>query len=202
MHPPRRSRRNAGFIILFGTKTVISRDSREPVQARCPGCGRTTTIQPMKARQWFTLFFIPVIPLGKAQHFCQCQACQGQFAVDIDAISRRGAMAETGDYQRAIELFNEMKATPKDSVKLHALMHAYCELGEFGEAIAAARAYPEALKSSEVCMIVLAQACAEHGNLETGITWCDRALELNPASSPAKRLRQSLTDKLRDSAQP
>lgn len=192
MPQPRRSRRIAGFIILFGTKTVVSRDDREPVQARCPGCGRLTMIHPMKARQWFTLFFIPVIPMGKAQQFCQCQACNGQFVADIDALKRKGAMPDSRDYQRAIELFNEMKATPKDAVKLHALMLAYCQLEEYGEAITAARAFPDALTSSEVCMVLLAQACAAHGEHNAAIRWCERALEQNPASTDAKRLREKL----------
>lgn len=45
----------------------------------CPQCGGDREFKHSPARRWFTLFFIPVIPLGKLGEVVTCQTCKTRF---------------------------------------------------------------------------------------------------------------------------
>src|SRR5580765_6964922 len=76
-------RRRRGFIILFGTRPMISDDpTAPPVNAVCPRCGQRTSIVGKSVRSWFTLFFIPVFPVSGTRRFSQCTHCGAQFPVE------------------------------------------------------------------------------------------------------------------------
>lgn len=49
----------------------------------CPRCGGDRHYRRMQARRWFTVFFVPVIPLKELGTLVQCDACGGQFAEDV-----------------------------------------------------------------------------------------------------------------------
>lgn len=46
----------------------------------CPRCGGDRHYRRMQARRWFTIFFVPVIPLKELGTVVQCDSCGGQFS--------------------------------------------------------------------------------------------------------------------------
>jgi hypothetical protein len=45
----------------------------------CPRCGADRRYQRLEARRWFTIFFIPIIPLKQLGTVVQCESCSSQF---------------------------------------------------------------------------------------------------------------------------
>ncbi|GAA4492148.1 TerB family tellurite resistance protein [Actinoallomurus oryzae] len=49
----------------------------------CPNCGGDRHYRQRVARRWFTLFFIPVIPLNHVGEVIECGTCRGRFNLDV-----------------------------------------------------------------------------------------------------------------------
>ena len=49
----------------------------------CPNCDRTAEYLLKQVRPWFTLYFIPVFPVGSAERFVECQRCGGTFREQV-----------------------------------------------------------------------------------------------------------------------
>lgn len=49
----------------------------------CPNCGGDREARHGSARRWFTLFFIPVIPLNVVAEFVQCGTCQHRYEPSV-----------------------------------------------------------------------------------------------------------------------
>jgi hypothetical protein len=146
-HPPRRR----GFIILFGSKTILSNRSEPPIEARCPGCQRVTRIVPKSYRTWFMVFFIPVFPISGAKPVAECSSCRAMFEADPDQLRRAGDLDDGRRYQAAIALYNTLRDHPADSAALLQLMQLYASLNEPHEAIRSADQFPQALNNSAQC---------------------------------------------------
>jgi len=50
----------------------------------CESCGRETELQNYETKLWFTIFFVPVIPLGKKQIFGDCTICRRHRVMSAD----------------------------------------------------------------------------------------------------------------------
>src|SRR5258708_6295186 len=72
------SDRSQSVMIIFGTRGVTwNGESGEFV---CPGCGGTTQQYTRKTiRRFFTLYFIPLIPLDKLGEYIECQHCRNTY---------------------------------------------------------------------------------------------------------------------------
>lgn len=187
----RRARhRPDGFILLFGTRAITSNDaSVDPVEAVCPRCGQRAQIVGKVYRAWFTVFFIPVFPVGSAKRFSQCTQCGAQFPIEARQLGRQVAAADQQQMQRAIALYNSLRNSPGNSVTLNELMTMYASIGEYDQAVSAARDFPQALDASEQCMVTLGRvylARNEHGE---AIGWFDRAIARNLTLAEAHYFR-------------
>jgi zinc-ribbon family len=60
------------MLFLFGVRTKAK--SMGQTERSCTKCARPTMHNAIEARRWFTLFFIPVIPLG-ASYAVRCGVC-------------------------------------------------------------------------------------------------------------------------------
>lgn len=179
-------RKRTGFIVLFGTRRLTRTDSSaQPVEAVCPNCRQQTTLIGKSYRQWFTLFLIPVFPMGTRQRITQCSKCNAQFRLPVDQMARRMASSQGDDHQRAIALYNSLRTSPANSVTLNDLMQMYGQMSEFDQAIAAARDFPQALQNSEQCMSTLGRVLLAAGRPEEAIGWFDTALQRNDQFSEA-----------------
>ena len=49
----------------------------------CPGCGGDRHYRQRVARRWFTLFFIPVIPLNRVGEVVECTTCRTRYNLDV-----------------------------------------------------------------------------------------------------------------------
>jgi len=64
-------------MIIFGTTGIKSTIKKGDFM--CPQCATTKPYKHKKVNKFFTLYFIPLIPLGSAGEFVECQACKGTF---------------------------------------------------------------------------------------------------------------------------
>lgn len=64
-------------MIIWGT---TGRSSRlESGTFHCPRCGNDKPFDIVGVHRWFTLYFIPVIPLGEAGRYLECKNCSATF---------------------------------------------------------------------------------------------------------------------------
>ena len=149
-----------GFIIIFGSRIVSTRERASEIQSRCPNCGEDDARLIGRARRrWFTLFFIPIFPMetaANARRISQCRECKQMFDVPIEQFSRRRAGSRSGnEFADAISLYNELGERPDDGKLMLELLKAYEQLNEPGEAESAARRYPKAVAAEPQCAVVL-----------------------------------------------
>ncbi len=64
-------------MIIFGTRGIKS--TIKEGQFLCPQCATNKQYKHKKVTKFFTLYFIPLIPLGSAGEFVECQTCKGTF---------------------------------------------------------------------------------------------------------------------------
>ena len=177
LHPnPNRPR---GFIFLFGSRNLISNNGAAAA-AVCPRCGKDTNFQDKFVRTWFTLFFIPIFPTGAKRPFCECHNCRAQFKGSAEVLGKKTAANQQQLMQRAIQMYNSMRASPGNSVTLNNLMLLYLQIGELSHAVSAASEFPDALNSSEQCMTTLGRVLMEQGEHAAAIKWFDVEISRNP----------------------
>ncbi len=68
-------------IILFGSRGLTSEVERG--EFYCPRCDRRDQYSLKASREWFTLYFIPVFPIGGLQRYVECRGCGQAFTEDV-----------------------------------------------------------------------------------------------------------------------
>ena len=63
------------LFFLFGVRTK-AHDHGAAIAATCPRCHNSVVLHDYHYRRWFTLFFIPVVPLGRARRVLMCSICR------------------------------------------------------------------------------------------------------------------------------
>jgi len=69
------------LFIIFGTRGVSS--TKEQGNFHCPQCEQQRAYKHKKVTRFFTLYFIPLIPLGKIGEYVECQTCKGTFIPNV-----------------------------------------------------------------------------------------------------------------------
>jgi hypothetical protein len=157
----KRRRRHRGFIVFFGWRVISTREHRPAVQARCPNCNVEDARLIGKVRRpWFTLFFIPIVPISsqsQAQRISQCRECKKTFDLPIEQFARRAGAGAGGPSSLAdtFPVYNELRDRPADGKTLLKLLKMYAQLGELDEAEAAARHFPQAVAAEPACAHLL-----------------------------------------------
>jgi predicted RNA-binding Zn-ribbon protein involved in translation (DUF1610 family) len=68
--------------IFFGSRGITSTKDRGTFY--CPRCNRDRIEYALKStRPWFTLYFIPIFPIGGAERYVECQRCGGTFREEV-----------------------------------------------------------------------------------------------------------------------
>ena len=183
MRKIQRTRR--GFIIFFGWRTITSQRPDSPVNTVCPACRQQANIVAMQARDWFTLFFIPVLPISGAKPFVKCTACQTCFDADIEQFRRKAEIPDERAWQQCIALYNTLRESPKDSVLLNRLLEMYAAMREFDEGLAAGRHFPDALMESAQCLTTYGKINLAKGDIPEAMRYLHIALEKNRAMGEA-----------------
>lgn len=68
-------------MIIFGTKAT--RKLLDKGTFDCPNCRNNTNFEKRRAKQWFHLYFIPVIPLKTYPPYVECKPCGATFIEDV-----------------------------------------------------------------------------------------------------------------------
>jgi hypothetical protein len=84
-------------MIVFGTKGVTS--VSEAGRFFCPGCGMTEQTYVRKVvRKFFTLYWIPLIPMGKLGEYLECQRCGNAYDEQVLAYDPAAHAAQLHAY--------------------------------------------------------------------------------------------------------
>lgn len=88
-------------LIIFGTRGVTY--GSEGGQFFCPGCEGRESYRHRKVRRFFTLYFIPVIPLDLLGEYIECQRCTSTYKTSILAYDpQQAAAAEEAEFHKAV----------------------------------------------------------------------------------------------------
>jgi tellurite resistance protein len=68
-------------LLIFGL-SVFFRTVGEGM-FHCPTCGGDRGYRRRIGRRWFTLFFLPAIPLNRLGEVVECRACRGRFTTSV-----------------------------------------------------------------------------------------------------------------------
>lgn len=84
------------LLIIFGTRGVTS--ALASGLFNCPSCDTKRPYVHQRVRRFFTLYFIPLIPLDVVGEYIECQHCKGTYQpliLDLDPVkSERSMQAE------------------------------------------------------------------------------------------------------------
>jgi len=72
--------------IIFGTRGV--RSTVKEGKFHCPQCNTDKGYKHKKVTQFFTLYFIPLIPLGNKGEYVECQSCRNTFIERVLSIQQ------------------------------------------------------------------------------------------------------------------
>lgn len=64
-------------MIIWGTRGITS--TNQTAQFHCPQCDAPRNGSVKQVRRFFTIYFIPLIPLDVAGKYVECSACRGTF---------------------------------------------------------------------------------------------------------------------------
>jgi tellurite resistance protein len=78
-------------LLIFGL-SVFFRTVGEG-EFHCPKCGGDRACRQRVARRWFTLFFIPVIPLNRVGEIVECGTCRSRFPLGVSRTPTAARMA-------------------------------------------------------------------------------------------------------------
>ena len=79
------------YLIIYGTRGVTSTAAEG--QFHCPRCG-PSAYRHRRVRRFFTLYFIPLIPLDKLGEYVECGRCAGTYEVGVLAYDPAAEHAE------------------------------------------------------------------------------------------------------------
>jgi len=88
-------------MIIFGTRGIKS--TIKEGQFLCPQCATQKPYKHKKVTKFFTLYFIPLIPLGQAGEFVECLTCKGTFVPRVlDYKPNQGQNEFQSEYEKAM----------------------------------------------------------------------------------------------------
>lgn len=74
-------------MIICGTRGFRKKIGSTMRRLQCNRCGREEIFDIMQERVWFTLFFIPLIPVHK-QYYLVCPHCEGMAQIKKKELDR------------------------------------------------------------------------------------------------------------------
>ena len=89
-------------MIIFGTRGVTYKAGDGDFH--CPNCQVSQPYQQKRVRRFFTLYFIPLIPLDLNGEYIECGGCNGTYRLDVlDFDPEAGAAEFQAEFHRAIK---------------------------------------------------------------------------------------------------
>ncbi len=95
------------MFIIFGTRGLKHTVNESPVLSNsCPNCNNGNLVNKLY-RRWFTLFFIPVIPLDVVDRFYQCDSCKSAYNESIKTVLKQSQNEINENQKRAKLVFGK-----------------------------------------------------------------------------------------------
>lgn len=89
-------------MIIFGTRGVKS--TLKEGSFHCPQCECNKNYKHKKVTKFFTLYFIPIIPLERLGEFVECQSCKGTFITKVLDYRKDAASDQfLSEYEKAMK---------------------------------------------------------------------------------------------------
>jgi hypothetical protein len=189
-------------MIIFGTRSMEK--VRSTGVFDCPRCGPSRPYHHKSVNRWFTLYFIPVIPLGSIGTYVQCAQCGGTFgeeALSYNAESQRRqfdtqlrgvlilVMLESGqtdpDEMRAIRgAYQEITNRPLAEGELYndvrLVREAGIRLGEYAQRVAQGLTFDGKVAVLRAAARVLTARGEPRGDRESVLTQLAEAMQVSP----------------------
>lgn len=108
-------------MIIFGTTTI--RTTPQTGSFSCPRCSMQRTYRHKRANRFFTLYFIPLIPLGTAGEWIECASCGGTFGVEVLSYNPEAERQDIVESARRVLILLMLEANATDSDNVQALRH-------------------------------------------------------------------------------
>ncbi len=140
------------LFIIFGWKGIKRTVGKG--RCHCPRCGAERDYKHISLRNFFTLYFIPIIPLKKIGEYIECEACHGQFDV---------ALLDYSPEQEAVNLQNEFNRVALRVLARAALADGPVNTMETDAIIAAASRYFDAQVTEDGVRRVADSVLADKG---------------------------------------
>jgi hypothetical protein len=116
-------------MIIFGTTSLNS--TKETGVFHCPRCSMQRGYRWINVNRFFTLYFIPLIPLGRAGEYIECDSCRGTYGVEVLSYDPEADRAETIATVRRLLVLVLVQARKTGPDKVEALRRVFHEyLGE------------------------------------------------------------------------
>jgi hypothetical protein len=68
-------------MIIWGSRSMTG--TVQSGRFACPRCNGQSPFEEKRVRRWFTLYFLPVFPIGSSGYYVECQACRGTFKPEV-----------------------------------------------------------------------------------------------------------------------
>ena len=159
-------------MIIFGTRTRHKKVDEG--EFFCPRCQASRHYTRKQATNFFTLYFIPLIPLKKLGEYVECETCHMAFPVDVlTAPPRPAAAAPPRRTDDAVSLLNGVKSRLEKGYPVEYMVRDLTSAGlNFDVARSAiTSAVGTTYKKCKTCGLSYAQTagnCAECGGSLTG----------------------------------
>src|SRR5665213_3307098 len=110
-------------MIIYGWTTLKS--TKETGQFHCPECRSSQSYHWKRANRFFTLYLIPLIPLGSAGEYIECLSCRGTYKVDVLSYDPEGDRQTRFAAVRRILVLTMFSAGRTQNENINALCDAY-----------------------------------------------------------------------------
>jgi hypothetical protein len=87
-------------VLIMGFGPRKPKDLGEVAPALCPNCGNHVVFRLLELRNWFSLFFLPIVP-GRARHLTFCPVCQYGIELTPEQLIEARRLVELTSTQRA-----------------------------------------------------------------------------------------------------
>jgi Flp pilus assembly protein TadD len=155
---------------------------RENASARhgtCSSCHKVTTLTSYDTREFFTILYVPIIPLTKYRILDQCASCRRHHRLTLKDFQDRLAAAVNPQREA-------VRRAPHDPDARQALIGALIDVGMTTEAEKEARAAAQAMPNSAALHRLAGQLLSMRGDLPGAAPYLERAVHLDPADGAAR----------------
>lgn len=113
-------------MIIWGTRGITS--TTQTGVFHCPRCGPQRAYSLRRVRRWFTLYFIPVIPLDTVGEYIECQQCAGTFGADVLTYDPAAAERQLVEQITRVLVVATLAAGPSSESRMATLQQTVSEL--------------------------------------------------------------------------